>query len=269
MNSEIILKSDVLDILFEKRNKMYGAYALRKFYNNRLIKSIAITVGAASILSAFTFMPNRKGTIIFYDAITMANLPKPKTPEPKKELPKHTAKPAAALAQKIFTKPLIVAVTQKVDTLQIIKPTDAIGALNIIAKANTDAAIIGTPTNGEGDGGKAIVSTPPKDINEPINNPDVAPAYPGGINALRKFLERNLKNPTDMEPGEMVSVSIRFVVGYDGKLQKFTTEQDGDERYNNEVIRVMKKMPQWIPGKANGENVAVYFSIPVKFVPAD
>ena len=58
MNSEIIMKSDVLDILFEKRNKSYGAYTLRKFHNARLLKSIGIMMLAVVAFSAFTFLPN-------------------------------------------------------------------------------------------------------------------------------------------------------------------------------------------------------------------
>ena len=72
-----------------------------------------------------------------------------------------------------------------------------------------------------------------------------------------------------MEQGEMVAVHVKFVVGYDEKLQKFTVVKDGGNIFNNEVIRVLKKMPEWIPGKSKGQNVAVYFTIPIKFVPAD
>ena len=59
------------------------------------------------------------------------------------------------------------------------------------------------------------------------------------------------------------------MVGFDGKLQGFETIEDGGAAFNKEVIRVLKKMPEWIPGKSNGENVAVYYTIPVKFVPSD
>ena len=93
------------------------------------------------------------------------------------------------------------------------------------------------------------------------------PSYPGGMDALKRFLQKNLTNPRDLEEGEMVSVKIRFVVGYDGKLKSFTTVQDGGEEFNKEVVRVLKKMPEWVPGKTKGQNVSVYYVIPVKFVP--
>jgi len=59
------------------------------------------------------------------------------------------------------------------------------------------------------------------------------------------------------------------VVGYDGKLKSFEIVEDGGATFNKEVIRVLKKMPEWVPGKANGENVSVYYTIPVKFTAAN
>ena len=52
-------------------------------------------------------------------------------------------------------------------------------------------------------------------------------------------------------------------------LLNTATVLDGGEAFNKEVVRVLKKMPDWIPGKAKGENVPVYYTIPVKFVMTD
>jgi protein TonB len=92
------------------------------------------------------------------------------------------------------------------------------------------------------------------------------PSYPGGMDALRKFLERNLENPRDMEEGEVANVKVKFVVGFNGELQSFVTVQDGGDEFNREVMRVLKKMPNWLPGKAKGQNVSVFYTIPVKFI---
>ena len=72
-----------------------------------------------------------------------------------------------------------------------------------------------------------------------------------------------------MEDGELVKVVVQVTVGYDGKFKSFDVTQDGGEEFNKEVIRVLKKMPAWIPGKSNGRDVATYMQIPIKFVPAD
>ena len=262
------MNSDVLDIVFEKRNKLYGAYTLRKFYNNRLIKSLAVTLGAVTVLSAFTFIPEKEQVFVSVTEVTMGTV-KPKETEAKKEVPKQPLK-APQSSQKNFPNPVIVDDKMKPDSMQEIKPTDMIGTANIIVPGDSKAGIIGETTN-VSDGGvePPKPSEPPVDVTTPIDNPEIEPAYPGGINALRKFLERNLVNPTEMEQGEMVAVNVKFVVGYDGKLQKFIVVKDGGDIFNNEVIRVLKKMPQWIPGKSRGQNVAVYFTIPIKFVPAD
>ena len=117
--------------------------------------------------------------------------------------------------------------------------------------------------------GLAPVTAVVPDPSVPRNTADVMPAYPGGMDALRKFLQKNLQNPEDIAEGEEVLVKIKFVVGYDGKLQGFDVVKDGGRAFNQEVVRVLKKMPEWIPGKSNGQNVAVYYTIPVRFMVSD
>lgn len=264
MNSESIMNSDVLDIVFEKRNKLYGAYTLRKFYGNRLIKSLGVTLGIVTILSAFTLMPKEKEVFISSNEVVFGTV-KPPIPDAKKEILKPT-KPDQP-TQKKFPKPLIVD-DKKADTIQEIKPTDIISSVNVVG-TETQGTIGENPAPGNVMGEGIPEVAPVIDVTIPTENPEIEPSYPGGINALRKFLERNLVNPTSMEEGEMVAVNVKFVVGYDGKLQQFTVVKDGGEIFNNEVIRVLKKMPQWVPGKSRGQSVAVYFTIPIKFVPAD
>jgi len=260
------MQSDVLDIIFEKRNKLYGAYTIRKFYNKRLVNSLAVTLITATILCAFTFIHKKNGILITATEISIGTIPR--SPEPKKELPKQAAK-SIQPSQKKYSMPIIVDSAKTVDTLQTIRPTDITGNINSAVPGDESPGIIGeTATGGEG-GVERPIPGATINVTEPISNPEIEPSYPGGIAALTKFLERNLVTPTEMEQGETVAVNVKFVVGYDGKLQQFTVVKDGGDIFNNEVIRVLKKMPQWIPGKSNGQNVAVYFTIPIKFVPAD
>lgn len=262
------MQSHILDIIFEKRNKLYGAYTLRKFYNNRLIKSLCITLGAAIILCAFTFINAKEKIFIPVTEILMTKVKETKIAEVKKELPKQSIK-SSQQSQKKYIIPVIVDDAMKPDTVQNIKPTDISGTTNIAIAGVEGPATIGEPVNVTGGGEVQKPSLPVIDVTQPIDNPEIEPAYPGGINALTKFLQKNLNNPADMAEGEMVAVNVRFVVGYDGKLQKFTVVKDGGAIFNNEVVRVLKRMPEWIPGKSKGQNVAVYFTIPIKFVPAD
>jgi periplasmic protein TonB len=79
-------------------------------------------------------------------------------------------------------------------------------------------------------------------------------------------LEDNLTSPEDLEEYERKYVVIQFIVGYDGKLKGFEVVKDGGAAFNKEVVRVLKKMPNWTPGKTKGKNVTAYHTLPVTFV---
>jgi len=226
----------------------------------------------ASGFAAFTFLPKKSNMVTarifeFPDTKLPTVEQEIKEPEKKPEPAKPEVKAAPVNERKFLSKPEIVASNFKADTIQTIKETDVIGNKSIIT-ADPGLVVVqpvktGTVT------GETI--TPKIDKTNPMDlgSVDIPPSYPGGMEALLKFLERNLNNPKEMEEGESVSVRMKFVVDYNGKLQGFVTLVDGGEEFNKEVVRVLKKMPQWIPGKANGENVSVYYTIPVKFVSAD
>jgi periplasmic protein TonB len=269
MKTELILKSDVLDILFDNRNKAYGAYNLRKFYDNRLMKSLGVMLGLVVVLSAFTFIPKKvTEEISVTPDVVLREIPSAKDPIKKKEIVKLQPKTNIPNQKKLLNTIIIVPNDSKTDTLLNITPTDVIGTTNVTIPTGGSGPAIISPSTGD-TGGNTVTpepAKPPVDINTPMYSPEIMPSYPGGMEALRKFLQRNLTNPKEMEEGEEVSVKVKFVVDYDGNLKSFVTVQDGGEEFNKEVIRVLNKMPNWIPGKSNGQNVSVYYTIPVKFI---
>ena len=145
-----------------------------------------------------------------------------------------------------------------------------------IGSATTIIDVVG-PTDidpgtlvGEGGGkepAKPVETT--VDNKTPVDNPDVQASFPGGEAALINFLQKNLRSPQDLEVGETIQVKVKYVVGFDGNLQSFDVVQDGGSVFNNEVLRVLKKMPKWNPGKKGGRNVPVYYCLPVKFTGAE
>lgn len=274
MKTEFILKSDVLDILFEHRNKAYGAYNLRKFYDSRLMKSIGAMLLIVVVLSAFTFLPEKKIKKV-EDGFetTIKSIPPAQKKEQIKEVKENPVKQLPPVPTK--KPPTNIAITPDAnlhDTLVVINPKDNLGDKNIDVPGNTGDAVVMHVGSGGVEGGtgdKPEAPKPPVDVTTVLNEAEIMPTYPGGIEALKRFLQRNLTNPRDLEENEIVSVKMKFVVGYDGKLKGFETVQDGGEEFNKEVIRVLKKMPAWVPGKSNGQNVSVYYTIPVKFVTGD
>lgn len=267
MNSEQVMRSDILDILFEKRNKLYGAYVLRKFYNDRLLKSLGIMLSLAAVICAFTLLPDKKfintSGVYVIDDIKTGKIAetKPIIPDLKPKL-KTVITPASKTPTAKFISNIIIT---KKDVTRLPENLDEskIGTTTIPGNPGGGSQVKDSGTVFHVSGG---ITKPVVDVTTPMLVADVMPSFPGGDEGLRRFLQNNLVNPETMDEGEAVSVKVRFVVGYDGKLKSFTIIQNGGEEFNNEVIRVLKKMPQWNPGKSNGQNVSVYTTIPVKFV---
>ena len=264
MKAELILQSDVLDIVFENKNKSYGAYELRKQYRRRLFKSVSITIAVVILFASLMSwkIPRKKGGIAFLpDDVTLHEYAikkvEPKTTEPKKQpSPQHPE-------QKQFTAPIII----KTDSTNVPdqKSLDK-SVISTINKAGSEAGIDDvTPPPSETSGnGNAVAA---KEIKEeeviPIYDAQVMPQYPGGIDALKKFIQRNTQQPDDLEEGQ------RFVVDANGNITHIAIEQKGRKDLDMEVMKVIKKMPQWIPGKQNGRSVPVYFRLPITFMPQE
>ncbi|HMO61578.1 MAG TPA: energy transducer TonB [Ferruginibacter sp.] len=261
MNSNEILQADVLDIIFLNRNKSYGAYRLRKFYPERIKMALALVLVLSSLFSMLVLLPAGAGQR-YAKAVPhetkLLQLPVEK-PEQAKPQQQHHLPPGSKRA---YTNRVLI--TDKKDSANIIEDF-------------TSRYIVSPGYTGEGDipfiedaqlVQEVPVSTGPAKIKteEPVNDPEVQPMYPGGMVAFRRFLEQHLKTPDDIHAGTAVQVRIKCVIGYDGQLRNFEVLQDGGKPFNEEVIRVLKKMPRWIPGKSNGMDVAAYHIIPVKFV---
>jgi protein TonB len=267
MTNEKILQSDILDILFEKRNKEYGAYALRRGYNHRLLVAIGI---AMTVLVLFVFTSMAMGKKESYVPVTKKQtiveiqeikLEKPKEPEKPKEQPKPVEKIA----------------TQKFVSKIEIKPDDKVKEKMPDFKSLDSSLISDKTVKGKTDNGI------PKKIEEPIVNnngngekPDVTekefkpqekePEFPGGPEALKRFLANNLQTPGELGDGERKVVKVRFKVDKDGAVNTFEIITSGGNEYDREVVRVCKKMPRWIPALQNGVNVPVSYVLPVTFI---
>jgi protein TonB len=91
--------------------------------------------------------------------------------------------------------------------------------------------------------------------------------FPGGNKALTRFMESNLRDPRsgEGEHGKAIRVQVKFVVGKDGQPDGFTVICSGGELFDQEVLRVLRKMPRWKPALQHNQHVAMFFIIPVSF----
>ncbi|MBS1757408.1 MAG: energy transducer TonB [Bacteroidetes bacterium] len=96
-----------------------------------------------------------------------------------------------------------------------------------------------------------------------------SPEFPNGINAWKDFLIKNLDGNTAAKYGAAVGtyqVIIRFIIGKDGSLRDFNAETNFGFGMEQEVIRVLKLSPKWIPAMQNGYKVNFYLQLPITFV---
>src|SRR4051812_1279544 len=148
MNIELIMKSDVLDIVFDKRNKAYGAYTLRKFYNNRLIKSLGVMLIAVILFSAFTLLPDRNSDdrgYVVTEAGFVKILPSPKLPVIKPE-PK-LANTIPGSPSNLLRNILIVNRVDAADTVRNLNES-AINRSGISVNTGDETGMTGVPGGG-------------------------------------------------------------------------------------------------------------------------
>lgn len=267
MTNKEILRADLLDIIFEKRNKDYGAYAIRRGYNHRLLTALGAAMSVILLFVLINIMGkknvssaplNRNERIV---EITEVKMFKEKPKEPEK--PKEVIKPVEKTATQKFTSEIKI----KPDNLvkETLPTVD-----DLTNKVISDKTQIGKIDDGI-----------PKVIERPVetgNNTGPSqtqpefiprerePEFPGGPEAFKKFLTKNLTTPSDLEDGERKTVHIRFKVDKDGSVNTFEIITSAGNEFDNEVVRVCKKMPRWIPALQNGINVPVSYVLPVTFI---
>jgi periplasmic protein TonB len=266
-----ILQADPLDLLFENRNKSYGAYPLRKYYPQRLLISMGIMFSLVILISFACFYDQPVTShitkfplppdIIFQEV----NL----NPEVKPVVPQSRSTAPKLLAIVQYNTPVIVAaqnVPPPMTTIDKLQTSD-IGITNSPGEPDN-----GDPHNSGNSSATAIVQNMEPAENKPeiLERAEVMPEFPGGLEALKRYLLKNLRMPeNNLEEGTQVQVIARFVVGTDGRVRDIEITRPADAEFNSEVRRVISKMPDWKPGSQNHRNVAVYFSLPVNFVRAE
>ena len=258
MKPELILKADMLDILFENRNKDYGAYTLRRDYNGRLLRGIGVMFAVVLLFIAGTYWKADKkivGNLVTFigpdQELTKVEIEKFKIPDPPK------IQHAASIQ---YTTPVIVKETNSTVPDQVVLSKDV-----LIGTDTHDGPppVLSAPSSPE----PVVAAAPIEPPKEPeiLDRSEIMPEFPGGNAAMRRFLQRNMRfDFEEMEPGSRIEIRCRFVVDKEGKVKGIEViKTGGRNEFDNEVTRVIAKMPDWKPGFQNGRNVSVYFTLPV------
>jgi protein TonB len=259
METSKILTADILDIIFEGRNKEYGAYELRKTYRNRLIIALVAMVLICLILFIASVIANSTkeddSRMMVQDVqlqdIKQEEQKKPEIPPP----PPPKQEPPKVEIQK-FTPPKIVKdeEVKPEEEIKEIKEDVKIGTIN---QEGIKEDVIAPPV----EQGTGVVEAPKVDVEDydkEFKVVQIQAQFPGGNEAWRRFLERNLNNQTPTDngaPAGKYTVTVSFLVDKEGNISEVKAENNPGYGTSEEAVRVIKRGPQWKPAIQNGRNV--------------
>ena len=283
MSKVDIISREWCDLVFEGRNKSYGAYDLRSKAGRRHLYAIVdILIGIAVIAGLIFTYAKAKEAIqasLATDTEAVTELSELKKEQLKKEDPKvqkQEEQPKQEQHQKVavrasvgFTVPDIV---DKVDESKKIKNQEelnrsniSIAAVDYAGDANGKGTIDDLLTGQEA-GGDAPQQKQ-KEEEAPIHTVvEQQPQFPGGEAALLAYVAKNIKYPAIAVEQEIQgTVQLRFVVEANGSIGDVQVVKSLESHCDKEAIRVVKSLPRFIPGKQQGRPVRVWFTLPVRY----
>lgn len=263
------------EIVFENRNKAYGAYDLRQSYRGILTKSFIIgtILFCTAAITPFVVMKIKQLTnpeeTIEVDANLMdikledevleqpeeeEELPPPPPPKPEEQEQVEIIQnvvPEPVKAPKVETPP--PPISKQLETTT--------GLVNQEGVKKPDYAPPPPPPT-QGTATKTMESKPQISTTEVYAKVDQEAEYPGGMNALRAYLADNFDSSVVDAEGRL-KATLRFIVERDGTVSDVkVVEKSGNRDFDDEAVRVVKKLKKWKPGKLDGQNVRSRFSVP-------
>ena len=272
MEANKILNADLLDIIFDGKNKSYGAYDLRKSYASRLKKALAATFIALAVILLGSVLANKVSNsgddkIDVLDT-QMAEIKKdevvviPPPPPPPVKPP-----PPPEINQVKFTPPKVVKdeEVKPEEKIEEIKDDAAISTKTV--ESENKVQVVQAPVE---DKGTQVAEAPVDDDEGKVfYKVEIESEYPGGGAAWAKYLRNNLDANTPIDNGAAegtYTVVVRFIVSKDGSISDVVAETKHGYGMEAEAMKIIKKGPKWTPAQQNGRMVNAYRRQPITFV---
>lgn len=265
-------KDNLNEVIFEHRNKNYGAYNLRAEEGNILQKALFFGIAAFVSVAAIPLIINsfhhndipKDGGFVLPPPIVIVD-------------PVEIVKPEVVKAEPIQARPDVKVVQSQIPT-----PTKFVEKEKTLAKkSDMDNAALGfDDTDGKDTKVNIVVPnvdvpkgptidfvkpvvTVPMDENRIVEIADVEAKFPGGINAFRNQVGKYFDQRDFDGTGELMKTTITFVVEKDGSISNI--KANGKDKYfNDEALRTIQKInAKWIPAQVKGKNVRYAFKMPI------
>lgn len=267
-----ILSADILDIIFEGRNKEYGAYELRKTYNKRLVTALVSMAALCVLMFGGYFLSNALGNDDENKKLNAQDVQLEEVKQEQKEEeppppppPKPPDPPKVEMTK--FTPPKIVKdeeVKEEEKPPEVEKLEET--KIDVVNQEGVkDEGIVAPPVE---DAGKGVVEAPKKveeDWDKTFTKVEIESEYPGGAAAWQRYLNRNLRYPQDAIDNEIQgTVVVQFIVDKEGMVSEVEAIS-GPKELRDEAVRVIKKSGKWTPAVQNGRQVKSYKKQPIVF----
>ncbi|MDR6968876.1 protein TonB [Flavobacterium arsenatis] len=276
MSNVSIFETRWIDLVFEGKNKEYGAYQLRQENPKTTVKALLVAttlfcllITIPMILNQFGQKPIASSEPIIGDILTITDVvfPPKKEPEKAKALPPaRKEEPKKEITKENLVDPTVVEKEKA--------KTDI--ATNEEAETNpNEGSTEGTgttPSTGGVEGGIIGGEGKPDDGGGGGEGPrgpygtahlDKMPAYPGGIENFYKYVAKNFKAP-EMDNEKAIKVYVSFVIEKDGTMTDIRVPRNPGYGLDKEAIRVLKSLKvKWEPGMIAGKPVRTAYNLPI------
>jgi protein TonB len=252
---------DLDDLIFENRNRDYGAYQLRKKYNRVVFAGILIASALASlvVILPFVLMPHAEKVLsgdITYIPVQMESL---EPPIDRIIVPPAPPPPGSEHVQEVvkYVPPVVV------DT---ILPTEAktVTTDEVLAQTTIDESVI----DGIGSGDDLMAGQDGTATDDPFFLVEVMPSFKGGdINKFREWVQRRTNYPqAAIEAGIQGKVFLTFIIEPDGAVSNVTVVKGVATVIDDEAVKAIRASPKWSPGLQRGQPVRVRYSMWLNFI---
>ena len=274
MEANQFLKADLLDIIFEGKNKEYGAYDLRKTYNRRITIALVSTVVIMAIL--FIGSVIAKNLTSKDDVVEMKvkdlelkqvqpNEPPPPPPPPPPKLP-----PPPPIATIQFTPPKVVKDEEVIKPPPEIKEIEEAKVDVKTVEGTKDLGIVAPPVE---DKGTQVVAAPvekKEDEDKVFTKVEIEAQFPGGASAWTKYVTRAISSNIDeFTESDFGTCVVKFIVSKDGSISNVEATTMKGTKLAEIATNSIRKGPKWTPAQQNGRYVNAYRLQPVTLTNPD
>ena len=268
MEANKILQADLLDILFDGRNKDYGAYDLRKTYHRRITIALIVTVVIISVifigsviadkLSARDETKEMKVKDLSLEAVKV-NEPPPPPPPPPPKLP-----PPPPIATIAFTPPKVVKDEEVIKPPPEVKQIEEAKVDVKTVEGAKDLGVVAPPTE---DKGTQVVAAPvekKEDEDKVFTKVEIEASFPGGASAWTKYVQRAIEaNQDEFTETDYGTCVVKFIVDKSGKVSDVEATSMKGSKLAEVATNAIRKGPNWTPAQQNGRYVNAYRLQPV------